>query len=182
MNDSTIPANADALAREWMEVATRARARHVRRVLGYSALVLVMLLGSAQLGSILLWAARTATWWALAPVLVHVLAMALALGLPAHAGASILSRVPGFKGHVAARLTDRVARLHLLRTAVMLEAALLFSWPLARLVALGETPRWGVTFTTAVCTLAILWPLQRIARAQRAESERLLSVDDRDTR
>jgi hypothetical protein len=42
----------------------------------------------------------------------------------------------------------------------------------------GDVVRWGVTFTTAICSLAILWPLQRIADAQRAESRRLLGVVD----
>jgi len=39
-----------------------------------------------------------------------------------------------------------------------------------------------VTFTTAICSLAILWPLQRITDAERVESRRLLGVDDRDAR
>ena len=182
MNDSTIPSAPDALAREWMDVASRARARHLRRVLVTSALVLVMVMGVVQFGAILLWAARTTTWWALAPAGLHALGLALAIGWPAHAGASLLVPVQGFKGHLAGRLGDRAERLRALRIVVMLESVLLFAWPLLRYVATGETPRWGVSFTTAICSLAILWPLQRITDAQRAESRRLLGMDDRDAR
>ena len=182
MNDSTIPSAPDALAREWMDVATRARARHLRRVLVTSGLVLVMVLGVVQFGSILLWAARTATWWALGPAGLHALGLLLAIGWPTHSGASLLGPVQGFKGHVARRLGDRADRLRALRTVVMLESALLFAWPLLRYVVSGDTPRWGVTFTTAICSLAVLWPLQRITEAERAESRRLLGVDDRDAR
>jgi hypothetical protein len=182
MSDSTIPSAPDALAREWMDVATRARARHLRRVLVTSALVLVMVLGFVQFGAILLWAARTTTWWALAPAGLHALGLVLVIGWPAHAGASLLAPVQGFKGHVARRLGDRAERLRALRTVVMLESALLFAWPLLRYVASGDTPRWGVPFTTAICSLAILWPLQRITDAERVESRRLLGLDDRDAR
>ena len=182
MSDSTIHSGPDALAREWMDVAARARARHLRRMLVTSTLVLVMVLGVVQFGAILLWAARTTTWWALAPVGLHALGLLLAIGWPTHAGASLLGPVQGFKGHVARRLGDRAERLRALRTVVMLESALLFAWPLLRYVFSGDTPRWGVTFTTAICSLAILWPLQRITDAQRVESRRLLAVDDRDAR
>ena len=182
MSDSMISSNADALAREWMDVASRARARHLRRVLGYTALALLMASGIVQFGAILLWAARTATWWALVPAGLHALAIAMALGLPASSGTSLIAPAHGFKGHVSRQLGDRAARLRALRTVVMLEGALLFAWPLVRWVVLGDTPRWGVTFTTAICSLAILWPLQRITRAQRAESRRLLGVDDSDAR
>ena len=182
MNDSTIPSASDALAREWMGVATRARARHLRRVLVTSVLVLVMVLGVLQFGAILLWAARTTMWWALAPAGLHALGLVLAIGWPAHSGVSLLAPVQGFKEHVARRFGDRSERLRALRTVVLLESALLFAWPLLRYLAWGETPRWGVPFTTAICLLAILWPLQRITDAQRAESRRLLGVDDRDAR
>jgi len=182
MNDSAIPSAPDALARDWMKVATRARTRHVRRVLVTSALVLVMVLGVVQFGAILVWAARTTTWWALAPAGLHALGLLLAVGWPAHSGASLLAPVQGFKGRVARRLGDRAERLRALRTVGMLESALLFAWPLLRYLTSGGTPRWGVTFTTAICSLAILWPLQRITDAQRVESRRLLGVDDRDAR
>ena len=182
MRHSTMPSAPDTLAREWMEVATRARARHARRVLVTSGLVLLMALGVAQLGAILAWAARTTTWWALVPVGLHALGIVLAIGWRGRSGTSLLAPVQRFKGHLARRLADRAERLRALRTVVMLESALLFVWPLVRFVASGDTPRWGVTFTTAVCSLAILWPLQRITDAQRAESRRLLGVDDSDTR
>lgn len=182
MSDRTIPPPADALAREWMHVATRARARHTRRVLVTWALVLLMLAGVTQLGAILLWAARTTTWWALAPVALHALGILLAVGWPARSGTSLLAPARGFKAHMAERLSDRVERLRALRTVVLLECGLLFVWPLVRFVVTGATPRWGVTFTTAVCSLAILWPLQRIAHAQRAESRRLLGVADQEAR
>ena len=45
-----------------------------------------------------------------------------------------------------------------------------------------ETTTIRLAFTTAICSLAILWPLQRITDAQRVESRRLLGLDDRDTR
>jgi hypothetical protein len=179
---ATISPNDDALAREWIEVATRARARHVRRVLGYTALVALMALGVVQFGAILLWAARTTTWWALVPAGIHALALVLAIGMPARSGTSLIAPVQGFRTHLAQRLGDRAARLRALRSAVMLEAALLFAWPLARLIVSGATLRWGVTFTTAICSLAILWPLQRITDAQRAESRRLPGVAGEDER
>lgn len=182
MSDSTMRANADALARDWADVATRARARHVRRLLVTLALMLVMVAGLFQFGNILLWVVRTTTWWALVPAGLHALGILLAIGLPAFSGAS-LSVVPsGFKRQMADRFGDRFARLRALRTVVTAEAAMLFAWPLLRYVATGEQIRWGVTFTVAICSLAILWPLQRIANAQRAESRRLLGVDDSDTR
>ena len=180
MSDSMAAPARDALTREWMDVATRARTRYVRRVLVTSALVLLMALGLMQLGNVLLWAARTATWGALIPVGLHALGIAIAIGWPARAGTSLLTPVQGFKGQVARRFADRAERLRALRTVVTLESALLFAWPLVRFVASGETPRWGVTFTTAVCSLAILWPLHRITDAQRAESRRLLGVEDRE--
>jgi hypothetical protein len=179
MSDSTISSNSETLAREWVRVAARARARHVRRVLTWSALILVMMLGVLQFSAILLWAVRTMTWWALAPAGIHALGIALALGLPAWSGTSLLAHAPGFRRDLATRFGDRVARLRALRTVVLLEAVLLFVWPLVRLAVSGDVPRWGVTFTTAVCSLAILWPLLRIADAQRAESQRLSGVDDR---
>lgn len=167
---------ADVLAREWVNVAARARARHVRRVLASSVLILVMAAGVVQFGSILLWAVRTMTWWALAPAGLHALGIALALGLPAWSGVHLGAPVGRFRSELAERLGDRVARLRALRTVVLLEAGLLFVWPLARFAVTGVVPRWGVTFTTAICSLAILWPLQRIAVAQRAESRRLLGI------
>jgi hypothetical protein len=182
MSEPLTSAAPDALAREWVRVAGRARARYVRRVLVTSALALVILLGIVEFGAVLLWAVRTTTWWALAPAGVHALGILLAIGWPARSGTSLLAPVPGFKAYVARRVGDRVERLRALCTVVLAESGLLFVWPLARLVAFGEQPRWGVAFTTAICSLAILWPLQRIADAQRAESRRLIGVADGDTR
>ena len=178
MSDSTMTPGADAVVREWADVATRARARYVRRVLVTSLLVLVMALGALQFGAILLWAVRTMTWWALAPAGLHAFAILLAVGLPSRAGTSLDASVQSFKRQLAERFGDRAARLRALRSALLIESALLFAWPLVRFLATGDTPRWGVTFTTAICSLAILWPLQRITDAQRAESERLLRMND----
>ena len=182
MSDSTMPSAPDALTREWMDIATRTRGRHVRRVVVTSGLVCMALLGVMQLGAILMWAGRTTTWWALVPVAIHVLGIALALGWPARSRPSLLAPVRGFKGNVARRLGDRAERLRALRTVVMLESALLFLWPLLRLLMWADGPRWGVTFTTSICALAILWPLQRITDAQRDESRRLLGVYDDEVR
>lgn len=176
MSDSTMTPSADAVVREWADVATRARARYVRRVIVTSLLVLVMALGAVQFGAILLWAVRTMSWWALAPAGLHALAIVLAVGLPSWSGMSLAANVQGFKRQVAERLGDRATRLRALRTALVMESALLFAWPLVRFLATGDLPRWGVTFTTAVCSLAILWPLQRITDAQRAETERLIVI------
>jgi hypothetical protein len=176
MSDSTMTPSADGVVREWADVATRARARYVRRVLVTSVLVLVMGLGAVQFGAILLWAFRTTTWWALAPAGLHALAILLAVGLPSRAGMSLDANVQSFKRQVAERFGDRAARLRALRMALVIEGALLFALPLVRFLATGDTPRWGVTFTTAVCSLAILWPLQRITDAQRAETERLIVI------
>ena len=180
MNDITHSSAPNALARQWIDVAHRARVRHTRRVLVTSMLMLVMALGLLQFGAILLWAARTTTWWALLPTGVHALGIGIALGWPVHAGTSLLEAVHGFRMQLGTRFADRVERMRALRTVVAIECAMLFAWPLARFLVTGAPPRWSVTFTTAFCSLAILWPLERIAEAQRAESRRLLDVVDDD--
>jgi hypothetical protein len=156
------------------------RARRVRRFARYALALPVMALGAMQMGAVYHWATRTATWWALVPLVLHALAIALAVGLPVVSRASLGKDVRGFRASIVAGFGDRAARLRALKDTVLLEAALLFAWPLVTTAFTGGVLRWGVGFTIAVCSLAVLWPLQRIAVAQRAEGERLQGLDGSD--
>lgn len=172
--------SAESTARLWIDAAGRARARRARRVVGYALAIPVMALGAMQMGAIYQWATRTATWWALVPLTLHALAIVLAVGLPVVSGASLAKDVRGFRATMVSGFGDRVARLRALKDTVLLEVALLFAWPLVATAFTGGVLRWGVGFTIAVCSLAVLWPLQRIAAAQCDESERLQGLDDSD--
>ncbi|MBC7897693.1 MAG: hypothetical protein H7066_19905 [Cytophagaceae bacterium] len=140
----------------------------------------VIVLGAMQMGAIYHWATRTATWWALVPLALHALAIALAVGLPVVTRSSRRKDLRGFRAALVTGFGDRASRLHALKDTVLLEVALLFAWPLATTALAGGVLRWGVGFTIAVCALAVIWPLQRIADAQRSEGERLQGLVDRD--
>lgn len=171
---------AESTARLWIDAAGRARARRIRRVVRWLVAAPFMAMGAMQMGAIYHWATRTATWWALVPLGLHMLAIALAFGLPVAPAKALTVGVRGFRQSLMNGFGDRAARLRALKDTVLLEVALLFAWPLVTTAFAGGTLRWGVGFTIACCALLVLWPLQRVAEAQRAESERLLGLEDRD--
>ena len=172
--------SAESTTRLWIDAAGRARARRVRRIVRYVIALPFVGLGAMQMGAIFQWATRTATWWALVPLALHAIAIALAVGLPVVSRASRGTDLRGFRTTLVSGFGDRASRLRALKDTVLLEVALLFAWPLLRSAVNGGVLQWGVGFTISACALAVIWPLQRIAEAQRAESERLQAYDDRD--
>ena len=174
-----------AVAQAWRAAAAGARRAVLRRRLRLLLLAAVALPGVCWFATMLPWllgavVPSPAVERLLAPlrllVAVHLAAVALALG-PAVRPAA-MARL----GALARRYAARGERLRDLRRALVVEVALLFvQAPLATLLT-GATLQWGIGFTVAVATLWVVWPLERIARAQQREGERLAAREAGDTR
>ena len=168
------------VAQAWQVAAAGAHRTVLRRRVGLLLLAAVALPGVYWFATMLPWllgavAPSPALGRMLAElrvlVAVHLAALALALG------PTVRVRAGGRLEGLARRYAARAERLRDLRRLLVVEAALLFAQaPLAALL-LDATLRWGPAFTVAVATLSVAWPLERVARAQQHEGERLAARD-----
>jgi hypothetical protein len=172
---------ADAITEAWIRVAQSTPRRARRRSMLALAIVvgfgLLTIPGGIVLWGVMRWVLRVHALSAIAPLAPHLFAIALALGLPNG------FRLPtgGLPSELRRRVTrfeSRAERLHALRQVLVIESALLGVYPLLAALVTHDLPRWGVSSVIAVASTTVVWPLERIARAQRAEGERLAALSD----
>jgi len=171
----------EEIAAAWSRIAAatprRARRRAILRVATVILLAALTIPGGVVLWGVAGWMVRTHALLAAAPLLTHLIAILLAVGLPSTLGAA--------RGHDASsirralnRFASRADRLHSLRTVLVIESAVLGALPLAIAGVTHDLPRWGVAAVVAAASTTIVWPLERIARAERNEAKRLAALAD----
>ena len=163
----------------WAIAATRAPRMAARRailtVVVRAGLLGLMALGLMHTRTLVLWGLRMDQSIVLTLIATHFIAVFLAVGLPAvRRESSEQSR--SFLGALRHRYADRTDRLRALSRVIALETGVLFAYPPIMALAAGRQLRWPVEFVIAVTSWMIVWPLYRIARAQRREAERLTAL------
>ena len=160
----------------WAVVASRvpgiAARRAMRSFVLRAALVCMMVPGIVHTRNLVVWALRLGQASALALIATHFIALLIAVGLPTMTPASS-EYAQSFLGRARARYGDRSERLRALSRAIALEIALWFAYPPIMLMVADRRLQWPVGFVIAATSWTIVWPLYRIALAQRREAERL---------
>jgi hypothetical protein len=111
----------------------------------------------------------------IALIAAHVVAIALAVGLPVRHDA--LAHQPPSFSRLLRGYGDRAERLRALGWVVLVEVALRFAYPPLMTLVAGHQLRWPVGFVVAAASCLVVWPLQRIAASQRAEASRLSAME-----
>jgi hypothetical protein len=165
----------DVLATRWVRVAERAPGMVVRQAAGRVMLALVAIIGTLYLVNLGLWGWRAGQARLIVLIAVHVLALALALGLPVRPDALAAHE------HSLARplrgYGDRADRLRALAIAMSLELGVRFALPPILTLVTGSQLRWPASFVVAGAACFVVWPLQRLAASQRAEVNRLSAME-----
>jgi len=170
-------AGEEVLSEQWMRAAMRAPLLAARRRLVQAVLLVVAAPAAFQLYWLLLWGWRTGQRGLISNILIHILGIALAAGLPANRDA--LSTEPrGFMDGLSRRFRDRTDRLRALGGAMLLETTLQFAYPLLMTLAAERKLQWPVEFVIAVAACVIVWALQRVAVVQRNALRRIALIDD----
>lgn len=168
----------DTLPEAWARAAVRAPRVAWRRGLLLAGLVLLAIPGALLLGNVAFWAIRWAQPAPVAVIVLHLAVMVLAVGAPI--GPARGDEVPGDQlSRLATEYAVRIRRLRLIRLGIVWEAAVLFIGPPLTMLLTGEPPRWSAFFVIAMATLIVIWPLERVARAQWSEAQRLLGRANR---
>jgi hypothetical protein len=169
------------VAAAWSRIADatprRARRRSILRVAMVILFTALTIPGGIVLWGVSSWMLRTHALLAAAPLFTHLAAIALALGLPSRFG-MVSEHDASTTRKLLSRFASRADRLRALRTALVIESAVLGALPVLSAVVTRELPRWGVAAVIAVASTTIVWPLERIARAQRNEAKRLSALTD----
>ena len=165
----------DVLATRWARAAERAPGLVVRLWAIRVALAIVATAGTLHLANLTLWGWRAGQAGLITLIAAHVLAIALAVGLPLRAE-SLAPRSPSFT-RVLRGYGDRAERLRALGWVVLLEVGVQFAYPPVMTLVAGQLLRWPAEFVVAAAACLVVWPLQRIAASQRAEASRLNAME-----
>jgi hypothetical protein len=171
----------DEIAATWSRIAAmtprRARRRSILRMATAILFAALTIPGGVVLWGVSSWMVRTHALLAAAPLFTHLVAILLAVGLPSNVGAAREHGTSSIRRRLS-RFASRADRLHALRTVLVVESAVLGALPLVSALVTQDLPRWGVAAVVAVASTTIVWPLERIARAQRNEAKRLAALAD----
>ncbi|NOT08647.1 MAG: hypothetical protein HOP28_10640 [Gemmatimonadales bacterium] len=161
----------------WGRAASGVRREMRRRRLTQAMFGLLAIPGLIELTLIWRWSlSQSSPSWLLGTAFaIHFGLVVVALGPAIRPSGAADTR--SLLHRLTVRYAGRIERLRLLRYALFAETLLLGLVPVARAL-IGDGPlRWDAFFTLAVATLSVVWPLERIALAQRSESRRLAASD-----
>jgi len=165
----------DVLATRWTRAAERAPGLVVRLWAVRVALAIVAIAGTLHLANLTMWSWHAGQAGLITLIAAHVLAIALAVGLPVRhesLGTRTLSFPRLLRGY-----GDRADRLRALGWVVLLEVGLRFAYPPVLTLVAEHQLRWPAEFVVAAAAGLVVWPLQRIAASQRAEASRLNAME-----
>ena len=168
----------EVLATRWMRAAERAPGLVVRLWVIRIALAIVAIAGTLHLANLTLWGWRSGQAGLITLIAAHVLAVALAIGLPVrHDGQDALAQPTVPFTRLLRGYGDRAERLRALGLVVLLELGVRFLVPPVMALVAGHQLRWPAEFVVAGAACLVVWPLQRIAASQRLEASRLSALE-----
>jgi hypothetical protein len=165
----------DILATRWVRAAERAPGLVVRLWAVRVALAIVAIAGTLHLANLTVWGWRAGQAGLITLIAAHVVAIALAVGLPVR-HESLAPRAPSLT-RVLRGYGDRAERLRALGWVVLLEVGVQFAYPPVMTLVAGQLLRWPAEFVVAAAACLVVWPLHRIAASQRAEASRLNAME-----
>ncbi len=156
----------------WARLAARAPVISVLRWALRLVLVALTIPGILYLHLLVRWGVNAGHGRMLFLIGLHVGALILAMGIPS-ARPSRTARPGRFLAAIRERYGARADRLLALGWAVTIETVVLFLIPPIATAVAGHKLQWPVEFVIAVVVCSVVWPLERIARAARAEAHRI---------
>jgi hypothetical protein len=165
----------DLLATRWTRVAERAPGIAVRQWIARTLLALVAIVGALNLLGLTRWGWRSSQAGLVVLIAVHVIALVIAIGLPLRR--DVLAAPERSMARVLRGYGDRADRLRALAIVMTIELGVRFALPPVMTLVAGNLLRWPAEFVVTGAACLVVWPLQRIAASQRAETERLSAMD-----